>query len=44
MRRIGVYFRRFRTTVVFASDSNLRYLHAKVQHRGHTIDVATPAS
>jgi GTP cyclohydrolase II len=41
---LGVDVRRTLTTGVFASDHNLRYLHAKVQNGGHTIDVIAPAS
>ena len=37
---LGVSVRRTATTGVFATDSNLRYLHAKVQHTHHDIDLA----
>ncbi|HEX2895265.1 MAG TPA: GTP cyclohydrolase II [Marmoricola sp.] len=35
----GVAVRRTTATGVFATDSNLRYLHAKVEHTGHAIDL-----
>jgi GTP cyclohydrolase II len=36
---LGVRVRRTTSTGVFASDSNLRYLHAKVEHTQHRIDL-----
>src|SRR3954454_20386175 len=40
LRDLGVSVRSARPTGVFASDSNLRYLHAKVEHTQHDIDLA----
>ncbi|MGY2875864.1 GTP cyclohydrolase II [Marmoricola sp. URHA0025 HA25] len=40
LRELGVVVRDTATTGVFASDSNLRYLHAKVEHTAHRIDLA----
>jgi GTP cyclohydrolase II len=40
LRELGVGVRDTRTTGVFATDSNLRYLHAKVEHTRHDIDLA----
>jgi GTP cyclohydrolase II len=37
---LGVGVRRTTSTGVFATDSNLRYLHAKVEHTQHDIDLA----
>jgi len=36
---LGVRVQRTTSTGVFASDSNLRYLHAKVEHTQHRIDL-----
>jgi GTP cyclohydrolase II len=45
LREHGVAVRRSVATGVFASESNLRYLHAKAEHTRHTILLpATPAS
>jgi GTP cyclohydrolase II len=40
LRALGVDVRRTTSTGVFATDSNLRYLHAKVEHTQHAIDLA----
>jgi GTP cyclohydrolase II len=40
LRELGVGVRRATSTGVFATDSNLRYLHAKVAHTQHDIDLA----
>jgi GTP cyclohydrolase II len=40
---LGVRVRRTTPTGVFASDSNLRYLHAKVEHTQHRIDLGDVA-
>jgi GTP cyclohydrolase II len=40
----GITVRRTARTGVFATGSNLRYLHAKVSHTGHTIALAGLAS
>jgi len=40
LRDLGLVVRDTRPTGVFATDSNLRYLHAKAQHTHHTIDLA----
>jgi len=40
----GIAVRRTAPTGVFATGSNLRYLHAKVSHTGHTIALAGLAS
>ena len=40
LRELGVVVRDTTSTGVFASDSNLRYLHAKVEHTKHRIDLA----
>lgn len=40
LRDLGVRVRRTTPTGVFATDSNLRYLHAKVEHTQHDIDLA----
>jgi GTP cyclohydrolase II len=37
LREHGVAVRRSVPTGVFASESNLRYLHAKAEHTRHTI-------
>jgi len=39
LRDLGVVVRRSDSTGVFATDSNLRYLHAKVAHTQHAIDL-----
>jgi GTP cyclohydrolase II len=39
LRDLGVGVRRTCATGVFATDSNLRYLHAKVEHTQHDIDL-----
>jgi GTP cyclohydrolase II len=39
LRDLGVAVRRRASTGVFATDSNLRYLHAKVAHTQHDIDL-----
>lgn len=39
LRDLGVAVRRSTSTGVFATDSNLRYLHAKVSHTQHDIDL-----
>ncbi|WP_345676237.1 GTP cyclohydrolase II [Yinghuangia aomiensis] len=41
LRGYGVDVRETRATGVFASGSNLRYLRAKVEHTGHTIELAS---
>jgi len=40
LRDLGVPVRGSAPTGVFATDSNLRYLHAKVEHTQHDIDLA----
>ena len=40
LRALGVGVRRATSTGVFATPSNLRYLHAKVDHTHHDIDLA----
>ena len=40
LRDLGVGVRRTAATGVFATDSNLRYLHAKVEHTQHDIDLS----
>ncbi len=40
LRDLGVNVRRSDATGVFATDNNLRYLHAKVEHTQHSIDLA----
>lgn len=42
LRALGVTVRGAVPTGVFATESNLRYLNAKVQHTGHTIAVVAP--
>ncbi|WP_405590040.1 GTP cyclohydrolase II [Streptomyces sp. NBC_01092] len=44
LRDLGVRVRFVRPTGVFATDSNVRYLHAKVQHTHHTITLPEPSS
>jgi GTP cyclohydrolase II len=39
LRELGVTVRRSDSTGVFATDNNLRYLHAKVEHTAHAIDL-----
>ena len=39
LAELGVHVRQTTSTGVFASDSNLRYLHAKVEHTQHQIDL-----
>ena len=39
LRDLGIGVRRTAATGVFATDSNLRYLHAKVEHTQHDIDL-----
>jgi len=41
LRDLGVDVRRSTSTGVFATDTNLRYLHAKVEHTQHDIDLTT---
>jgi GTP cyclohydrolase II len=43
LRDLGVGVRRATATGVFATDSNLRYLHAKVEHTQHDIDLTSVA-
>jgi GTP cyclohydrolase II len=43
LRDLGVVVRRSDSTGVFATDSNLRYLHAKVAHTQHAIDLTGAA-
>jgi GTP cyclohydrolase II len=43
LRDLGVPVRFIRPTGVFATDSNVRYLHAKAQHTHHTIDLPDTA-
>ena len=43
LRDLGVGVRRATSTGVFATDSNLRYLHAKVEHTQHDIDLTDVA-
>jgi GTP cyclohydrolase II len=40
---LGVTVRRTLPTGVFATDSNVRYLHAKAEHTGHTIALPSMA-
>ena len=40
LRELGVVVRGTVPTGVFATDSNLRYIHAKVEHTRHDIDLA----
>jgi GTP cyclohydrolase II len=40
LRDLGITVRRTTSTGVFATDSNLHYLHAKVVHTNHDIDLA----
>jgi GTP cyclohydrolase II len=40
LRDLGIGVRRTTATGVFATGSNLRYLHAKVEHTQHDIDLA----
>ncbi len=42
LRDLGVAVRTTVPTGVFATETNLRYLNAKVEHTGHTIAVVTP--
>ncbi|WP_128430836.1 GTP cyclohydrolase II [Streptomyces cyaneus] len=42
LRDLGVSVRYVRPTGVFATDSNVRYLHAKAQHTHHTIALPDP--
>jgi len=45
LRALGVTVRRTVATGVFASETNLRYLHAKAEHTQHTIELpASPES
>jgi GTP cyclohydrolase II len=44
LRALGVSVPQTVPTGVHATPSNLRYLHAKVQHTGHTIDLAPAPS
>jgi len=39
LRDHGIDVRAVRPTKVYASDSNVRYLQAKVSHTAHTIDL-----
>ncbi len=43
LRALGIDVRSARPTGVHASPANLRYLHAKVAHTGHTITLPRPA-
>jgi GTP cyclohydrolase II len=43
LRDLGIPVRRTVRTGVFASESNLRYLHAKAEHTQHTIQLPEPA-
>ncbi|MFJ8629147.1 GTP cyclohydrolase II [Streptomyces sp. NPDC093568] len=44
LRDLGIAVRFVRRTGVFATDSNVRYLHAKAQHTHHTITLPEPAA
>jgi GTP cyclohydrolase II len=44
LRDLGVAVRFIRRTGVFATDSNVRYLHAKAQHTHHTIALPDTAT
>ncbi|NGO48521.1 GTP cyclohydrolase II [Streptomyces ureilyticus] len=44
LRDLGVAVRFIRRTGVFATDSNVRYLHAKAQHTRHTIALPDTAT
>ncbi|WP_369032247.1 MULTISPECIES: GTP cyclohydrolase II [Streptomyces] len=43
LRELGVSVRVTRPTGVFATDSNVRYLHAKIRHTHHTIELPETA-
>ncbi|MFF4258867.1 GTP cyclohydrolase II [Streptomyces sp. NPDC001663] len=44
LRDLGVAVRFVRPTGVFATDSNVRYLHAKAEHTHHTIELPATAA
>ena len=44
LRDLGVAVRFVRPTGVFATDSNVRYLHAKAEHTNHTIELPATAT
>jgi GTP cyclohydrolase II len=44
LRDLGVAVRFIRRTGVFATNNNIRYLHAKAQHTRHTIALPETAT